>query len=357
MNPMHFDYSLKSIPIPSQAQYKKVIIGKAEDFIQRMRWKMLYIKHKDLNKEKKTYGFKTSNTPPAFKELKAFEDDIFTMIRDIRFRRINNIFQNKLTKDVREIKNSSQVIISADKSSNRYEMPVESYKKLLQENITKNYKKASKEDIIQTNKKASRIANNLGIADRVDKFIESEAYITLKDHKQAFPKRIECRLLNPAKSNIGKISCQTLKTAIKQIKKGTMLNQWSSSDDVTKWFENININTKSTFFKFDIEQFYPSITSTLMHEAIQWAKHYYSFTEMEIQTITNARESYLFNNSIPWVKKIDSKFDVSMGAYDGAEISEIVGLFLLNQVSDIFGKQNVGLYRDDGLGILNLSGP
>ena len=38
-----------------------------------------------------------------------------------------------------------------------------------------------------------------------------------------------------------------------------------------------------------------------------------------------------------------------MGSYDGAEICELVGLYLLNRLSTVTDKSNVGLYRDDGL--------
>ena len=40
-----------------------------------------------------------------------------------------------------------------------------------------------------------------------------------------------------------------------------------------------------------------------------------------------------------------------MGAYDGAEVCEIVGLFLLNNLANKFDKNSVGLYRDDGLAL------
>ena len=42
-----------------------------------------------------------------------------------------------------------------------------------------------------------------------------------------------------------------------------------------------------------------------------------------------------------------------MGSFDGAEICEIVGLYLLNKLSDLLGKENVGLYRNDGLAAIN----
>ena len=41
-----------------------------------------------------------------------------------------------------------------------------------------------------------------------------------------------------------------------------------------------------------------------------------------------------------------------MGSFDGAEVSELVGLFILNSLQKLFGK-TVGLYRDDGLSVLN----
>ena len=47
-----------------------------------------------------------------------------------------------------------------------------------------------------------------------------------------------------------------------------------------------------------------------------------------------------------------------MGAYDGAEVCELVGPFLLYKLSPKYNKNKIGLYRDDGLAIFkNISGP
>ena len=47
-----------------------------------------------------------------------------------------------------------------------------------------------------------------------------------------------------------------------------------------------------------------------------------------------------------------------MGAFDGAEVCELVGSFLLNEISKTYAKNDIGLYRDDGLAIFrNKSGP
>ena len=44
-----------------------------------------------------------------------------------------------------------------------------------------------------------------------------------------------------------------------------------------------------------------------------------------------------------------------MGSFDGAEICELVGLYLLDKLSSLIGRKNVGLYRDDGLAAINSS--
>lgn len=41
-----------------------------------------------------------------------------------------------------------------------------------------------------------------------------------------------------------------------------------------------------------------------------------------------------------------------MGSYDGAETCELVGCYLLSQLATIPGI-NIGLYRDDGLAVIN----
>ena len=50
----------------------------------------------------------------------------------------------------------------------------------------------------------------------------------------------------------------------------------------------------------------------------------------------------LFDKDNVWVKQDNSKFDVSMGSYDGAELCDLVGLYLLDLLTKEFGKQNIG---------------
>ena len=55
-----------------------------------------------------------------------------------------------------------------------------------------------------------QIASKLKIDDRGQKLDENEAYVTIKGHKEGFPDKISCRLINPSKTDIGKISKQIL---------------------------------------------------------------------------------------------------------------------------------------------------
>ena len=45
-------------------------------------------------------------------------------------------------------------------------------------------------------------------------------------------------------------------------------------------------------------------------------------------------------------------FDVAIGSFDGAEICELVGLFVLDKLALDLENCNVGLYRDDGLALI-----
>ena len=53
-------------------------------------------------------------------------------------------------------------------------------------------------------------------------------------------------------------------------------------------------------------------------------------------------------------KNTDSCFDVTMGSYDGAEICELVGIYVLSLLANIIDKNNSGLYRDYGLILLRM---
>ena len=58
------------------------------------------------------------------------------------------------------------------------------------------------------------------------------------------------------------------------------------------------------------------------------------------------------------MKKGSDLFDVLVGAYDGAEVCELIGIFLMNLLGRQYDTKNIGLYRDDQLSTFkNCSGP
>ena len=204
-------------------------------------------------------------------------------------------------------------------------------------------------------KEAAKLLTNLEIEDRVDCFKEAEPFITLKDHKENFNLRPSCRLINPAKSNTGKISKIILERAINAIRTATGANLWKSSKDVIDWFKLLQDKKNLKFIKFDVDSFYPSITKKLFLEAIEFAKDYVEITDEEIELLLNARKSFVIRNEQVWVKIDGEDFDVTMGAYDGAEVAELVVLFLLSKIKQVI--PSAGMYRDDGAAAVKMSGP
>ena len=81
--------------------------------------------------------------------------------------------------------------------------------------------------------------------------------------------------------------------------------------------------------QFDIKDFYSSIKETLLNEAIQLAKEHVSITRKDIEVIFHARKLILYNNGETWLKKEGVSFDVTMGAYDGADMCELIGIYML----------------------------
>ncbi|MCP3851699.1 MAG: hypothetical protein GY694_15895, partial [Gammaproteobacteria bacterium] len=91
------------------------------------------------------------------------------------------------------------------------------------------------------------------------------------------------------------------------------------------------------------------IDEKLFDEAIDFARGYVPISKDKIDIMKNARNSLLFHNDKTWTKT-NTLFDVTMGAYDGAEVCELVGLLILSKMKTKFPEINFGLYRDDGLG-------
>ena len=69
----------------------------------------------------------------------------------------------------------------------------------------------------------------------------------------------------------------------------------------------------------------------------------------DAEIIYHARKSLLFNGKDTWMKNQGGFIDVTMGAYDGAEVYELVGTYTLSLISQKYNKKDFILYCDDGL--------
>ena len=112
----------------------------------------------------------------------------------------------------------------------------------------------------------------LGLQSKVECYAERDAFITLKDHKDNFANNPKCRLINPAKSEIGLISKQHLEEIISDVKQKLSVNQWRQTSAVIQWFKAIENKPDCRFFQLDIAEFYPSISEELLSKAISFAE-------------------------------------------------------------------------------------
>ena len=135
-----------------------------------------------------------------------------------------------------------------------------------------NYKKENLENVKKVNDELRKTAEDLEIGDRMYKTTPREAFITLKDHKSDFSTNPKVRLINPTKSEVGRVAMQILDDIVKVIrKKNNQLNQAINTRDVLDWFKSIKNKKIFKFISFDIVSFYPSITLELLVEALEWA--------------------------------------------------------------------------------------
>ena len=91
------------------------------------------------------------------------------------------------------------MFVFTDKTRNIYETSLDTYSKLLHDNITKTYKHGSGNNISEIKDEINHIANKLLIGQRIECMKKREAFISLKDQKENFennPKAILEKLVN-----------------------------------------------------------------------------------------------------------------------------------------------------------------
>ena len=124
--------------------------------------------------KKETFGFKSHKSPPPVSKLAEFESDLLTMFHNIEFRPVRRKTKNKVNR---------------------------------------------------INSEAKTIAEKLELDDKIQQLQETEAFILVKDLKEGFPNSPSFRLINPSKSEIGKISKHILDKINKSLLSNTKVNQ------------------------------------------------------------------------------------------------------------------------------------
>ena len=170
----------------------------------------------------------------------------------------------------------------------------------------------------EINNEENVLTEKLKINHRVQCIAQNEAFIKIKDHKPNFSKNVACRLLNPWKSEIGKIIKLYIENIKNLIRSSNNLNQWRNSKPVIDWFKMIPLKKQSHFIQVDIVSFYPSIGRNVLNEKIKFARNYHNINNDMINTLMNSRKVFLFYDGSPWVKKDTLQhLDVTEGRFDG----------------------------------------
>lgn len=366
LEPLTIDYSLKNIPISNERAYKIKLLDMTNKFINRIRWKAFWYEkslddeedQNDPHTKSEYHKFPARNYAPSNDLLTEFESDMFDLIRNVKFRRWSNDFQRCIKKDIGKIIKSDKIIVFSDKTNNLYKVRPDDYNKLLIENITKDYMKCEKDTIDQINQEAELIIKKERINGKIPKLRKNNAFLTIKDHKDQFPKSIKCRLINPCKTQMGKVSKKILDRINCEVRRKTKLIQWRNSEAVLKWFNSVENKQQKCFIAFDIIDYYPSIMQEQVHSALNFAMQYAEISTSDIELVLHACKTVLTSNNEVWKKKKgNGLFDVPMGSYHGAELCDLVGLYLLHQLRDALPDEMFGLYRDDGLAIIDVDTP
>ena len=100
---------------------------------------------------------------------------------------------------------------------------------------------------------------------------------------------------------------------------------------------------------------YPCISKELLTKSIHYAKSITTLEEQVIKPVFHSRKSLLLEKTVFGLREDNSDFLVAKG---GFEVCELVGIYLLNMLTNDIGKNNIGFQRDNGLSCFqNISGP
>ena len=251
MDAINFNYSLKNIPVGEQQMYLTKLMDMTSKFVERIKWRAFWYElHKNTEEIEDTTSmnnftrvFPTKRSAPNSIHLQPFINDLFSIVKSVKFRDVHDNFQQQLKNDIKMINNCKDVLVFADKTTNVYKVKPDEYKKLIDKDVHKNYKKSNLEIEKQINNEAQDLINDNNIKGKIPKLDKKPAYVTIKDHKENFPRKVTCRLINPTKTHIGKVSKQILDNINNSIRRNTSLTQWKNTNEVINWFNQLKVSS------------------------------------------------------------------------------------------------------------------
>ena len=88
---------MKNTYIPRNKEYLMQLTHSVRKFVNTARWRAeIYLRPKPVKKRKETFGFKSIRSAEPVAELKEFEDKLFDLTKNIKFRKVPNNFQSIL---------------------------------------------------------------------------------------------------------------------------------------------------------------------------------------------------------------------------------------------------------------------
>ncbi|GAB1604561.1 hypothetical protein Ahia01_000737600 [Argonauta hians] len=358
--------SMKDIPYPNQEEHLQLLTHSIVNLIQKIRWKTWIYNNKE-NKNNNVEGdtnliefkkeFKTTRTPPPNHLLAPLERDLLNIVSELRFKPVGKTkskFQKKLDKIINKIKFDKDILVLADKTGNSYFLKPEKYVKLVYKELRSNYKVAKYDDLTEINTIGYNIITKLNLESRTTPYAPSTPWITIKDHKPNFAVNLPTRLICPTKNDLAKISRIILSKTIPALRLKIKLTQWDYTKQVIEWFYALNKSIRTKFLQVDISNYYASITPELLNKALLLAKKYTNLNDTDIDTILHARKTLITFGDKLWTKSNNANlFDITMGSDDSAQVTDIVGIYILHEIQNRFPQLEGGAYRDDFLLVTN----
>ena len=358
MEKKSFGISDKNIPISRKQEHTIQTIFRSEKLVRRMRWEAKFeLNPGERGNRKDTFGIPSQRKAPSIPELKEFERELYNLVANIQYKDSakSTDFQRKMHKEIQGIRGEKRLFVPADKSSNFYKLSPDAYNALLDKAVHKDFKKAVEGMEQEIAREAKNIATSLEMGDRIYQTEMKSAKVTIKDHKPDFMNRTQTRLINPTKPNLGKVAKVKMERIIRQVKGKTKLQQWLNTDATLAWFNALDNKQSLSFVICDIVDYYPSISVELLDRTLNWASHFATISEDDKVLFHHTRNSILSHDGSIWAKKGEMNFDVAQGSWDGAEVTDLVGLYLLSKMQHL-EEMNYGLYRDDMLAVTELHG-